>query len=222
MVLHRGKILYEKYFDVNTPSTQRLSQSVIKSSFDTLGAMLVNEGTLDPQANVNRYIPELKDSAFGDATVRHVLDMTTDLKYSDAYAELVGWLIRRATGQTVGQVLSECIWSKLGAERDSYLMVDRGGNEFGGGGFNLTSRDMARFGEMMRLDGRFKGQQIVLKAVVDDIRGAARPSLRRRATPRCSVGATATCGGRSTTSTALMRPAVSTDRRSTSTRRAKW
>jgi CubicO group peptidase (beta-lactamase class C family) len=34
-------------------------------------------------------------------------------------------------------------------------------------------RDMARFGEMMRLDGRFNGQQMVPKAVVDDIRRGA-------------------------------------------------
>ena len=35
---------------------------------------------------------------------------------------------------------------------------------------NLTVRDLARFGELMRLDGRYNGQQIVPKTVIDDIR----------------------------------------------------
>ena len=48
--------------------------------------------------------------------------------------------------------------------------MDPTGVEFAGGGLNLTLRDLARFGEMMRLGGRFNGQQIVPAAVVDDIR----------------------------------------------------
>ena len=49
---------------------------------------------------------------------------------------------------------------------------------------------------MMRLDGRFNGQQIVPKAVVDDIRrGATRRTSPRPATRCCRAGATATCGG---------------------------
>jgi CubicO group peptidase (beta-lactamase class C family) len=44
------------------------------------------------------------------------------------------------------------------------------GNEFAGGGMNAGLRDMARFGEMMRLDGRYNGQQIVPASVVADIR----------------------------------------------------
>jgi hypothetical protein len=84
---------------------------------------------------------------------------------------MVGWLICRATGEPAGDVFSSRIWQKLGAEQDAYIAVDSAGNEFAGGGFNAALRDMARFGEMMRLDGRFNGHQIVPKAVVDDIRG---------------------------------------------------
>jgi hypothetical protein len=171
---------------------------------------------------VAQYVPELKDSAFGDATVRQVLDMRTGLKYSENYADpkaeiwdhlragnviprppgysgpqtffeflqtvqkegehggafayktvnsdVLGWVIRRVTGKSVGQNLSERIWNKLGMEQDAYFTVDLVGNEFAGGGLNTGLRDLARFGEMMRNDGRWNGQQIVPKAVVDDIR----------------------------------------------------
>jgi len=225
VVLHRGRIVYERYFGVMNDHNAHMAMSVTKSIFGTLGAMLVAEGRLDEKALVGQYIPELKDTAYGDATVRQVLDMTVGVKYSENYADpaaeiwqhvraggvfprppgyagptsfygflqtlrkegehgeafayktvnsdVAGWLIRRATGQSVGAVLSERIWQKLGAEQDAYLLVDSVGTEFAGGGFNPTLRDMARFGEMMRLDGRFNGLQIVPRAVVDDIRKGA-------------------------------------------------
>ena len=79
-------------------------------------------------------------------------------------------MIRRVTGKSVGENLSERIWSKLGTEQDAFFSVDTVGNEFAGGGLNTGLRDLARFGEMMRNDGNFNGQQIVPKTVVDDIR----------------------------------------------------
>ena len=222
VVLHQGRIVYERYFGVMKPRQQHMAMSVTKSFFGTIGAMLVAQGKLDANALVSKYIPELKDSAFGDATVRQVLDMTTGVKYSENYADpsaevwqharagsvfprpagytgaanfyeylqtlqkegehgqafayktvnsdVLGWLICRATGQTVGDVLTERIWQKLGVENDAYMLIDSVGTEFAGGGFNPTLRDMARFGEMMRLDGHFNGQQIVPQMVIDDIR----------------------------------------------------
>ena len=222
VVLHQGKIVYERYFGALTASGQHAGQSVTKSFFGTLGAVLVEEGKLDANAKVSSYIPELKDSGFGNATVRQVLDMTTGLKYSENYADpkaevwdhvragnvlprppgyqgpksfydflktvqpegehgqafayktvnsdVLGWLIRRVTQRTVGENLSERIWSKLGMEQDAYIAIDTEGTEFAGGGLNTGLRDLARFGEMMRQEGRFNGQQIIPKAVVDDIR----------------------------------------------------
>jgi CubicO group peptidase (beta-lactamase class C family) len=221
VVLHKGRIVYERYAGALKPEGQHISMSVTKSFFGTLGAMLVAEGKLDENAPVSRYVPELKDSAFGDATIRQVLDMRTGLKYSENYldpnaeiwqhtraggvlprppgyqgpqtfyeflqtvkkegehggafayktvnSDALGWVIRRATGQSIGQLLSERIWSRLGMEQDAYFTVDSVGNEFAGGGLNAGLRDMARFGEMMRNQGKFNGQQIIPASVVQDI-----------------------------------------------------
>jgi CubicO group peptidase (beta-lactamase class C family) len=221
VVLHKGRVVYERYAGALRPEGQHISMSVTKSFFGTLGAMLVAEGKLDENAPVSKYVPELKDSAFGDATIRQVLDMRTGLKYSENYldpnaeiwqhtraggvlprppgyqgpqtfyeflqtvkkegehggpfayktvnSDALGWVIRRATGQSIGQLMSERIWSRMGAEQDAYFTVDSVGNEFAGGGLNAGLRDMARFGEMMRNQGRFNGQQIIPAAVVQDI-----------------------------------------------------
>lgn len=222
VVLHKGKIVYERYFGALKPEGQHIAMSVTKSFFGTIGAMLVADGLLDERARVAQYVPELKDSAFGDATVRQVLDMTTGLKYSENYADpnaeiwahvragsvlprppgytgpqtfydflqtvkkegehgqafayktvnsdVLGWMIRRVTGKSIGENLHDRIWSKLGVEQDAYFTIDTVGNEFAGGGLNTALRDLARFGEMMRLDGKFNGHQIVPKSVIDDIR----------------------------------------------------
>jgi hypothetical protein len=87
VVLHRGQIVYEKYFPILPADRQHIAFSVTKSFFGTIGEMLVVDGTRDPGAVVARYIPELADSGFGDATVQHVLDMTTAIDYSEDYAD---------------------------------------------------------------------------------------------------------------------------------------
>ena len=225
VVMHRGKMVYERYFGVLKPGGQHAAMSVTKSVVGTLGAMLVAEGQIDPNKRVAEYVPELASSAFGNATVRQVLDMTTGLKYSEDYADpnaevwahanagsplpkpkdytgprsyyeflqtvkpqgehgeafayktintdVLGWVIARVTGRNVAQLMSERIWSRLGAEQDAYFTVDSIGTPFAGGGLNTGLRDLARFGEMLRNDGRFNGQQIVPKAVVEDIRRGA-------------------------------------------------
>ena len=226
VVLHRGVVVYETYRGALQPHTPHLAMSVTKSFAGLLAAVLAHEGALDPTAPVTEYAPELAGTAFGDATVRHVMDMTTGVRYREDYVdpeaevrfysvaagwslppkgydgpttifdflktlkkqdehgeafayktcntEVLGWIIQRAAGKAFAELVSERIWRKLGAEEDGYVMVDSTGFAMCGAGLNVTTRDLARFGEMMRLGGAFNGQQIVPTAVVEDIAGGAR------------------------------------------------
>ena len=85
LILHDGKIVYEKYFGALTPSGVHAVMSVTKSFTGVLASILVAEGRLDTSRLVKEYIPRLAKSGFGDATVREVMDMTTALKYSEDY-----------------------------------------------------------------------------------------------------------------------------------------
>jgi CubicO group peptidase (beta-lactamase class C family) len=87
VVLHRGNIVYERYYGVLTDLGQHGAMSMTKSFVGLLGAMLAAEGALDGERSVADYVPELASSAFGDATVRQVLDMTTALRFSEDYAD---------------------------------------------------------------------------------------------------------------------------------------
>lgn len=87
LIVHKGKIVYERYFGALTPDGVHAAMSVSKTFTGTLGALLVVEGILDEDQVASHYIPELKGSAFGDATIRQILDMTTALQYSEDYAD---------------------------------------------------------------------------------------------------------------------------------------
>lgn len=85
VILHKGKIVYEKYPAGLKQDGVHAAMSVSKSFTGTIAAILVSEGILDPSKKVSEYIPELKDSGFADATVRQVMDMTTAIQYSEDY-----------------------------------------------------------------------------------------------------------------------------------------
>ena len=87
LVLHRGRIVYERYDGCMTEHALHGAMSVTKSITGLIGEVLVAEGQLDETALMGDLIPELADSAFGDATVRQVLDMTTALDYSEDYSD---------------------------------------------------------------------------------------------------------------------------------------
>ena len=100
VVLHRGRIVHERYFGALAAHRPHIAWSVTKSLFGTIAASLVVEGRLDPQAPVSAYVPELAASGIGSATLRQVLDMTTALHYSEDYTnpEAEIWQHGRAGG----------------------------------------------------------------------------------------------------------------------------
>ncbi|WP_242521741.1 serine hydrolase [Motiliproteus sp. SC1-56] len=87
LILHDGKVVYERYFGCLEPDGKHAIMSMTKSVTGLLGEILVQEGVLDDTLQVKDIIPEIGDSAFANATVRQVMDMTTGLKYSEDYSD---------------------------------------------------------------------------------------------------------------------------------------
>ena len=231
-VLHRGAVVYERYFGVTRPDTRHIAFSVTKSFFGTIAEMLIAEGRLDPAAPVVELIPELAGSGYERATLRHVLDMTTALDFSEDYTdpgsgigafslalgltprpadyagpddmysylpsvgpagahgagftyrtvntEVLGWIVARTLGMRGHEVLSDRIWQPLGMEADADILIDRAAMAFTGGGLNPTLRDMARFGEAIRNDGRIGEEQLLPAAPIRALKaGATAPDCTR-------------------------------------------
>ncbi|AZO74048.1 MULTISPECIES: serine hydrolase [unclassified Mesorhizobium] len=61
--------------------------SISKSVTAILAGILEGGGVFDAEAPVTEYIPEAEGSAYGDASVRNVLDMTVSLDFEEAYLD---------------------------------------------------------------------------------------------------------------------------------------
>jgi CubicO group peptidase (beta-lactamase class C family) len=100
VVLHRGRRIFERYFGALRPHGTHCCFSITKSYAATLACMLVQEHELDPAKAVPHYLPETEGTAWGDATLRDVLDMQVGVAYSEAYADPNAdiWAYSRAGG----------------------------------------------------------------------------------------------------------------------------
>ena len=87
LILHKGEVVYERYFGCLEEDGKHAIMSMTKSFTGLLAEIMVVEGALDDTALVRDIIPEIGDSAFASATVRQVMDMTTGVKYSEDYSD---------------------------------------------------------------------------------------------------------------------------------------
>jgi CubicO group peptidase (beta-lactamase class C family) len=87
IVLHRGAIVSEQYFDGMTPETRHLAQSVSKSMTGCLAGILVARGLIDLDAPVTDYVPELARGGYDGAKLRHLLDMRSGVRFTEDYTD---------------------------------------------------------------------------------------------------------------------------------------
>nr|WP_251011211.1 serine hydrolase [Variovorax paradoxus] len=87
LVLHKGAIVYQKQYSGMAAHQPHSLWSMSKSFTGLLATMLIKEGVIDPNALVTKYLPELKDSAWADATVQQTLDMTTGVAYQENFRD---------------------------------------------------------------------------------------------------------------------------------------
>jgi CubicO group peptidase (beta-lactamase class C family) len=82
-------------------------------------------------------------------------------RYNSLDVQMLGLVLLHATGRTPSAFLEEKIWSKIGASRDAYWVLDDAGAEFAAGGLNMTLRDYAKFGLLYLQEGKWNGKQLV-------------------------------------------------------------
>lgn len=87
LVLRDGRLLVEHYEAGFTAATPHLLMSVTKSVVGCVAATLVADGALAPEDPVQKYVPELADSGYADATLRDVLDMRTGVAFREEYTD---------------------------------------------------------------------------------------------------------------------------------------
>jgi CubicO group peptidase (beta-lactamase class C family) len=225
LVMHRNRVVFERYLNGMTPETLHLSQSVAKSVVGLLTGVLASDGAVDIHAPLTDIVPELAQCGYADATLDQVLDMRSGVRFTEDYnmpgsdmtridiasgwrphvasaprptirevilslpkirphggafeyrsieTDVVAWVLERAAGKSLAELVSQHLWQPIGADRDAYFTVDEAGTALADGGFNATLRDYARLGMLTLDNGRAGGQQVVPAAWINGIRNGDR------------------------------------------------
>src|SRR6266496_745990 len=224
LVLHRGTIVAEHYFNGLTPDAPHLLMSISKSMTSAVAGVLAGSGALPVSARVEDVVPELRGTSFEGATVQDLLDMRAGTRFDEDYdnpaadvrtyervylwrpddgqprpqgalgyfatlandgphggpfryrsilTDVLAWVIERAAGARLHELIAAELWQPLGAEFDAEITVDPHGNPMADGGICATLRDAARFGELYLRRGRREGREVLPAWWVDDtVRGA--------------------------------------------------
>jgi hypothetical protein len=197
IVLHRGRVVFERYFNGMAPDMPHLLMSVSKSVTAAVAGALAGRAALDVRARVEVVVPELAGTSFAGASVQDLLDMRAGTKFNEDYADLdadvrtyervylwrppvageppdpadateyfgtlgndgthggpfryrsiltdvLAWVLERAAGQRLNELVERELWQPMGAEFDADVTVDGHGNPMADGGISATLRDIGR------------------------------------------------------------------------------
>ena len=87
LIMHRGKVVTEWYAPYYNKSNPHVLFSVSKSLTGLLAGIMEDNGMVDCEAPVVDYLPHSKTSAYGDCTIRHLLDMSVSLNFEENYTD---------------------------------------------------------------------------------------------------------------------------------------
>lgn len=133
----------------------------VQHALDMAIAIEYNEDYLDPTAEVQTHDRSAgwrqrreddPDDTYAFLTTLRGDGSVGEFQYCSANTDVLAWVIERVTGLPYSEALSVYLWSKLDAERDATITVDRTGFGYANGGVSCTARDLARVGRVM-LDG---------------------------------------------------------------------
>lgn len=104
-ILYKGELVYETYRGYCGPHQSHLIMSCAKSFAGTLAEMMIDEGTLDENTLIPQYLSELENTAWGDATLRQVMDMLIGMEFHEDYLDHSSdvWKYLRAGGMVSGK-----------------------------------------------------------------------------------------------------------------------
>lgn len=131
------------------------------SDINRMGRVLALGGSLDD------FTAGLEETRAKPGAEWHYVSMDT---------HALGMVIRGATGRRVPELMAEKILAPLGLEQPPLYLTDADGNAFVLGGLNLTTRDFARFGQMIAQGGRWQGQQVVPESWIEASTRASAPT----------------------------------------------
>jgi len=89
IVVKNGDVVYERYELGNTAESRWLSYSVAKSVTSLLVGAAIKDGYIKSvDESVSDYLPRLKNSSYDESTIRHMLQMSSGVEWTEVYDDL--------------------------------------------------------------------------------------------------------------------------------------
>jgi CubicO group peptidase (beta-lactamase class C family) len=190
VVLHRGRLVYERYANGMSADTPHILMSVSKSMLGLLAGVLAKAGVLDLERDVTDIVPELARTAYRGASVRQLLDMRAGILWDEDYHAVSGPIVeyRKSTN-----------WNPLGpgeAASDLRSFFERLDAKDGshGGRFHYVSPNTDLLGWVIERAAGRRYADLMSELVWRPI-GAERSAyitVDRLGAPRCAGGMCAT------------------------------
>ncbi|SHG07772.1 hypothetical protein SAMN04487965_3270 [Microbulbifer donghaiensis] len=150
---------------------------------DMTNSMDFSEVYDDPKSGIMTYaavlgwVPKLEGVKYPDSLYDYLVTLKTDKEHKDGEifhyqtpkTDVVNWVTNRVNNASFQEALYDEVWSKIGTEGETYVLLDNNATLVAGGGLNATPYNLARFAMMMLNNGNFNGKQVVPKSVVDTI-----------------------------------------------------
>lgn len=148
VAMKRGEFVGDYFAPHMDPGASHIVFSISKSLTAILAGSLEADGLLDPAAPVTRYIPEAEGSAYGDAAVQHLLDMTVSLDFDETYLD---------PDSAFGRYRRAMLWNPGSSEETllAFLLTLQKGPQPHGGPFRYRSPNSDLLGVIIeRASGR--------------------------------------------------------------------
>ncbi len=151
---------------------------------DMANSMDFSEDYADPESGIVHYaivlglMPPVEGRTYANSIYEYLSTLPIDknhkhgeiFHYQTPKTDVVNWMNNRVTGKSFQDDLYDKLWSKLGTDGETYVLLDKNGTLFAGGGLNATPHDLARFGMMMINDGKNpRGEQLVPSDVIQSL-----------------------------------------------------
>lgn len=128
LVIKNDQITFEQYYLGTQSDDKRISWSMAKSFVSILFGMQVDAGNIDIEKTVGFYLPELANSGYGNVKIKHVLQMSSGVKWNEDYHDFFSDINKMgrvlAIGGSLDQMTSELINESAPGEAFHYVSMD--------------------------------------------------------------------------------------------------
>ena len=186
MAVEEGKLSEDDKVSKYVPElskTGAFADATFGQVLDMTNSMEFTEDYADPMSGIRRYgavlgwTEPVAGVDYEDNLYDYLVTLGIDkdhkhgeiFHYQTPKTDVVNWVTNRVNGQSFQDAMYEKLWSKLGTEGETYVLLDKNATLVAGGGLNATPNNLARFALMILNDGMFNGQQVVQPAVIEKL-----------------------------------------------------